>query len=302
MIKGKRIYIAGSGGMLGDAFYKVFGKDNILRCTDKDVNEEWLSFLDFRDSEAYKKDVESFNPDYLFHLGAITSLEYCELNPDEAYSTNTIAVENAVHIANTLNIPLLYISTAGIFDGKKEVYDDWDIPAPLGHYARSKFLGENFVEKNIKKHLVARAGWMMGAGPAKDKKFIQKLMKQIKNGNTELRVVNDKLGTPTYTIDFAHNVGLLLEKEYWGIYNMVCNGVTERIEVARELIKILGIQKDIKIIPVSSDYFSKEYFASRPNSERLITKKLQLRECNIMRDWHECLREYIQTYYKNYLN
>lgn len=302
MIKGKRIYIAGSGGMLGDAFYKVFGKDNILRCTDKDVNEEWLSFLDFRDAEAYKKDVESFNPDYLFHLGAITSLEYCELNPDEAYSTNTIAVENAVHIANTLNIPLLYISTAGIFDGKKEVYDDWDIPAPLGHYARSKFLGEVFVEKNINKHLVARAGWMMGAGPRKDKKFIQKLMKQIKDGNTKLRVVNDKLGTPTYTIDFAHNVGLLLKKEYWGVYNMVCNGVTERIEVAQELIKILGIQKDIKIIPVSSDFFSKEYFASRPNSERLITKKLQLRKCNIMRDWHECLREYIQTYYKNYLN
>lgn len=302
MIKGKRIYIAGSGGMLGDAFYKVFGKDNILKCTDKDVNEEWLSFLDFRDAEAYKKDVESFNPDYLFHLGAITSLEYCELNPDEAYSTNTIAVENAVHIANTLNIPLLYISTAGIFDGKKEVYDDWDIPAPLGHYARSKFLGEVFVEKNINKHLVARAGWMMGAGPTKDKKFIQKLMKQIKDGNTKLRVVNDKLGTPTYTIDFAHNVGLLLKKEYWGVYNMVCNGVTERIEVAQELIKILGIQKDIKIIPVSSDFFSKEYFASRPNSERLITKKLQLRKCNIMRDWHECLREYIQTYYKNYLN
>ena len=82
---------------------------------------------------------------------------------------------------------------------------------------------------------------------------------------------------------------------------MVCNGVTERIEVARELIKILNIQKNIKITPVPSDFFAKEYFASRPNSERLITKKLQLRKCNIMRDWHECLREYIQTYYKNYL-
>ena len=68
-----------------------------------------VKFSNFREAEAYK-DVESFNPDYLFHLGAITS-EYCELNPDEAYSTNTIAVENAVHIANTLNIPLLYIST-----------------------------------------------------------------------------------------------------------------------------------------------------------------------------------------------
>lgn len=302
MIKEKRIYIAGSGGMLGEAFYKVFGKYNTLRCTDKDVNEEWLNYLDFRDSNEYRKDVELFKPDYLFHLGAITSLEYCEDNPDEAYSTNTIAVENAVHIANALDIPLLYISTAGIFDGKKDIYDDWDIPSPLGHYARSKFLGEIFVEKNIKKHLVCRAGWMMGAGPLKDKKFIQKLMKQIKDGNTELRVVNDKFGTPTYTIDFARNVSLLFDKEYWGVYNMVCNGVTERIEVAQELINILGIQKDIKIIPVSSDFFAKEYFARRPKSERLITKKLDLRKCNIMRDWRLCLKEYIESYYSDYLN
>ncbi len=302
MIRGKRIYLAGSGGMLGEAFFKIFNIDNTLLCTDKDVNENWLKYLDFRDEEAYKADVKKFKPDYLFHLGALTSLEYCEQNIDDAYATNTTAVENAVNISNNLKIPLLYISTAGIFDGKKETYDDWDEPAPLSHYGRSKFMGEKYVVQNSNKYLVCRAGWMMGAGPSKDKKFIQKLMKQIKDGKTELHVVDDKLGTPTYTIDFAKNVALLLEREYWGVYNMVCGGVTGRLEVAKELIKLIGKEEEIKIIPVSSNFFSKEYFANRPKSERLLTKKLQIRNCNVMRDWRECLREYLESYYSDYLS
>ena len=101
----KRIYIAGCGGMLGEAFYAQFKEEYDIKCTDKDVNEEWLSFLDFRDREAYIKDVEDFNPDYLFHLGAFTNLEFCEENKDDTYATNTLSVENAVFIANKLNIP-----------------------------------------------------------------------------------------------------------------------------------------------------------------------------------------------------
>ena len=297
----KKIYIAGCGGMLGEAFYKQFKDLYKLKCTDKDVNEDWLSFLDFRDFDNYKKDVLEFKPDYLFHLGAYTDLEYCELNPDDTYLTNTIAVENAVYIANELNIPMLYISTAGIYDGNKEFYDDWDIPNPLGVYARSKYLAEVFVQQNAKRYLICRAGWMMGAGPKKDKKFIQKLMKQIKEGTKELFIVNDKDGTPTYTHDFARNVKLLLEKEYWGLYNMVCGGQTSRLEVASELLKILGKEKEIKINVVSSEHFSKEYFAPRPPCERLINKKLNLRGLNVMRDWRIALREYIDNYYQNYI-
>lgn len=302
MITGKRIYMAGSGGMLGEAFHKIYGEQNELRCTDKDVNADWLSFLDFRDADAYVKDVESFKPDYLFHLGAHTSLEYCEEEVDDAYATNTLPVETASHLANRLGIPLLYISTAGIFDGAQDTYDDWDDPKPLGHYARSKFMGERFVSQNVQQHLVCRAGWMMGAGPQKDKKFIQKLMAQLKAGKEELFVVDDKLGTPTYTHDFARNVALLMEREYWGVYNMVCGGITGRLEVAQELVKMAGVADRVKVTPVSSDYFAKEYFAARPPSERLITKKLDLRDCNIMRDWRVCLEEYLADYYTGYLD
>jgi dTDP-4-dehydrorhamnose reductase len=297
----KRGYIAGCGGMLGEAFFKQFKDDYLLKCTDIDVNEEWLFYCDIRDLEAYKKDVCDFQPEFLIHLGAYTDLEYCELNVDKTYVTNTLSVENACYISNKLNIPLVYISTAGIFDGAKEVYDDWDIPNPICHYARSKYAGEVYVKENVQNHLIVRAGWMMGAGPKKDKKFVQKIIKQIKDGKKELYIVNDKLGTPTYTQDFAKNTKLLLEKNLWGLYNMTCDGVTGRLEVAQEILKILELQDEIKINEVSSDYFKKEYFANRPPSERLICKKLKLRGIYKMRHWKESLKEYLNDYYKGYI-
>jgi len=298
----KKIYMAGCGGMLGEAFYKQFKNDYKLKCTDKDVNEDWLSFLDFRDHKNYRKDVMNFKPDYLFHLGAYTDLEYCEKNAEDTYHTNTISVENAVYIANELDIPLLYISTAGIFDGKKEFYDDWDLPNPLGVYARSKYMGERFVAENARKFLICRAGWMMGAGPKKDKKFIQKLMRQLKEGKKELFIVDDKDGTPTFTHDFAKNVKALIEKEYWGLYNMVCGGQTSRLEVAEELLKILNLTKKVKITKVKSDHFKEIYFAERPPNERLINRKLELRNMNFMQDWRQALKQYIDEYYPKYLH
>ena len=288
--------------MLGEAFYKQFKSEYQLKCTDKDVNEDWLSLLDFRDFDNYRNDVYEFKPDYLFHLGAYTDLEFCEKNPDETYITNTLPVENAVYIANALDIPLLYISTAGIYDGKKQFYDDWDQPNPLGVYARSKYVAERYVIENTKRYLVCRAGWMMGSGPKKDKKFIQKLMKQLKEGKKEFFIVNDKDGTPTYTHDFAKNVKLLLKTEMWGLYNMVCGGQTSRLEVAKELLKILNLENSVKVTEVTSDYFKDVYFAERPPCERLINKKLELRGLNVMRDWKVALREYIKDYYQGYLD
>ena len=298
----KKIYISGCGGMLGEAFYQRFKDDYILKCSDKDVNAEWLSFLDIRDYDAYRKEVERFRPDFLFHLGAYTDLEWCERNADETYLTNTLGVENAVYIANSLNIPILYISTAGIFDGEQAIYDDWDTPRPWGVYARSKYLGERFVVENARRYLVCRAGWMMGGGPSKDKKFIQKIMKQLKQGKRELFVVNDKNGTPTYTHDFALTVKNLIRKEFWGVYNCACSGQTSRLVVCKEMLKILGLVEKVKVTEVNSDYFSNEFFAARPASECLLTRKLQMRGLNAMRDWRIALKEYLDNYYNGYLD
>ncbi len=296
----KRIYIAGCGGMLGAAFYEVFKAECTLKCTDIDVNAPWLSYMDIRDLSAYRKDVTEFQPDYLFHLGACTDMEDCERDPDNAWLTNTIAVENAVYIANELNIPLLYIGTAGIFDGQKQQFDDWDLPNPISCYARSKYAGEVFVREHVERHLVCRAGWMMGGGPAKDKKFVQKIMRQLANGVTELQIVNDRYGSPTYTIDFAHNVNALLKREYWGTYNMACSGLTSRLEVARAILELRGLSNQVRINEVPSTHFLTEYFAVRPPSECLVNAKLSLRQLNSMRPWKIALEAYLNDYFDPY--
>jgi dTDP-4-dehydrorhamnose reductase len=296
----KKIYIAGGAGMLGEAFYRQFSPGYELKITDIDVNEPWVGELDFRDEKAYRDDVRAFRPDYLFHLGAHTDLEYCETHAEDAYATNTAPVESAIRISRELDIPLLYISTAGIFDGKKEVYDDWDEPNPIGHYARSKWLGEKMVVEQKDRYLVCRAGWMMGGGPGKDKKFVGKILQQIRSGRHQLEVVDDKFGTPTYTHDFASTVNQLLVSEAWGLYNMACQGVTDRVEVCREILQVIGKDKEISITPVSSEHFKRDYFAPRPSSERLINRKLDDAGLNSMRDWKLCLREYLERDYPEF--
>ena len=288
--------------MLGDAFYKQFNNNYELKCTDIDVNENWLSYLDFRSFKEYRDDVIKFSPNYLFHLGAFTDLEYCELHPNETYQTNTKSVEHGVKIANELNIPILFISTAGIFNGKKNIYDENDTPDPMGHYAKSKHLGELFVQENARKYLICRAGWMMGGGPKKDKKFVQKIINQLNLGSNQLFIVNDKLGTPTYTHDFARNVKLLIEKGKTGLYNMACKGKTSRVEVACELINLLRLNGSVKISEVSSDFFQKEYFAPRPASERLINARLHKESLDVMKGWKTSLSEYISESYSDYIN
>lgn len=293
----KKIYIAGCGGMLGEAFYHAFKEDYICRFTDKDLNSKWLDYLDFRDISAYETDVLDFNPDILVHLGAYTSLEYCDLNELDALNNNVTSLETAVHLSNKLDIPILFISTAGIFDGKKDQYDDWDEPGPLGVYARTKVLAEDFISKNARKYFVMRAGWMMGGGLKKDKKFVGKIISQLKNGAKELNIVNDKDGTPTYTHDFADVAKKLILTNRYGIYNCVCEGLTSRVEVAREIVMLLGLNSKVKINEVSSEFFADEYFSLRPPSERLINKKLEIIGLNSMRDWKIALKEYIDEYF-----
>ena len=121
-------------------------------------------------------------------------------------------------------------------------------------------------------------------------------MKQIKSGKKEIHIVNDKLGTPTYTYDFAKNVKLLIEKNQRGLFNMVCGGLTSRLEVATELVHLLGLNEEINIKEVDSKYFSKEYFAQRPDCERLINKNLDDKNLNIMRNWKIALKDYILKY------
>lgn len=298
----KKIYIAGAAGMLGDAFYKLLSKGYQLYCIDKNVRDDWQEYLDFTNKDEYAKSVENFQPDWLFHIGAETNLEECESNLEYAYLTNTKSVENAVEIANKLNIPILYISTAGIFSAEKNFFTEEDYPAPLGVYAKSKFLGEAIVIAKANKYLICRAGWMMGGGIRKDKKFIGKISEQIIKGAEILNIVDDKLGTPTYTHDFCKKVISLIENKKFGLFNLVCEGLTSRLEVATKILEILDLTDEIKINKVSSAYFKAVYFAPRPDNEQLINLNLNKLKIGKMRNWELALEDYLSEYWLDEIN
>lgn len=295
MKKGSKIFITGCGGMLGEAVYRQFEKNHDVLATDIDVNDDWLSYLDVRDKQAVNKAVLDFKPDAIIHLPALTDMEQCENDVINAYKTNTEAVHFLSREAASLGIPFVYISTAGIFDGDKDEYEEDDLPNPLSIYGKSKYYGER-VALSIPKSIVVRAGWMMGGGPTKDKKFINKIIKQVNAGKNELFVVTDKHGTPCYTYDLAKSIDYLLQNEKYGVYHGVCNGSASRYDVAEYLLELLGKKNDIKMTEVNSDYFNKEYFAPRPFSEKLVNKKLNELNTDLTRDWKVCLEEYINKF------
>ena len=290
--KQTKIYIAGCGGMLGQAVFELFSSIGKVKATDIDLNERWLSYADVRDFKQISESIKEFGPDVIINLAALTDLEYCEREKENAWLTNGLGAENIGIIAAQLDIPYVYISTAGVFNGDKDAYNDFDDPNPTSYYAKAKYYGECFVRQYVHKHYVVRAGWMMGGGIKKDKKFINKIYKQISAGCKVLNVVDDKLGTPTYTVDFAKGLLKLLESDLYGLYNQVCEGSGSRYDVALEFVKLLGLGTKIKVRKVSSDFFKKEYFAPRPLSEKLVNLKLTKRGLNIMRDWKTCLAEY----------
>lgn len=291
-----RILVTGCGGMLGEAVYEVFSEVCRLKATDIDVNAPWLSFLDVRNDEAIKNEVEAFKPDCIFHLASLTDLEFCEKNKMGTYRTIVLGTENIANICKRLDIMMVHISTAGIFDGRQDSYDDYDIPNPLNCYAKAKYASEMIVQSYLSKYFIFRAGWMMGGGPKKDKKFVKKIVEQISSGKRELFVVRDKLGTPTYTYDFAKNMVEVIHSEFYGLYNMVCSGEGARYDVAKEILECLELQDKIKLNEVDSDFFKTEYFAQRPFSEKLVPLKLNRRGFNRMRHWKVCLKEYLTKY------
>ena len=287
--------------MLGEAMFQAATREfNAVRATDIDVNEEWLSYLDIRDIDALDKAFNDFKPTIVFNLAALTDLEYCEEHPDESWATNAIGAENAVLMAEKYGAQIVYISTAGIFGGEKEFFTDLDTPTPLAYYAKSKYHGERYTETRASRFYVFRAGWMMGGGTRKDKKFINKIYKQIKAGAKELFVVSDKLGTPTYTHDFAANTMRVIRTGYHSVYNQVQGGSGSRLDVATEFVRLLGLADEITITEVSSDHFAKEYYAPRPYSEKLVNLKLQSRNLDGMRDWREALSEYTEHFKLDY--
>jgi dTDP-4-dehydrorhamnose reductase len=291
----KKIFIAGANGMLGTTLQNETDITNFL-LTDKETSDN-VKFCDIRDFNHVTELIKKYQPDIILNFAALVDLEQCENEKDDCYLTNTLAAIHLFNLAKDLNIPYVFISTAGIFGNDKEFYTEEDQPFPLSTYGKSKYYTEQLLlNQNYPKYYIFRAGWMMGGGPEKDKKFVNKIMKQINSGVNELFVVDDKLGVPTYTKDFAISILKHIEENLpYGLYNMVSQGEASRYDTAVAINEYLNL--GLTIHKVDSDYFKTEYFAPRPYSEKLINKALIDLGKNYMRNWKICLHEYLNKYF-----
>lgn len=293
----KKIFIAGANGMLGTTLRSLTDTSEFL-CIDKEL-ETGIVYCDIRDLKHTTQVVLEYKPDIILNFAALVDLEYCEQEKDDCYLTNTIAAIHLFNLAKDLNIPYVFISTAGIFGNDKEFYTEEDTPYPLSTYGKSKYYTEQLLQnQGYEKYWIFRAGWMMGGGPSKDKKFVNKLMKQIKAGAKELNVVDDKLGVPTYTKDFANSILRHIKEDLpYGLYNMVSQGEASRYETAVAINEYLKL--GLQVNKVGSDFYKDEYFAPRPYSEKLINQSLNKLGKNYMRNWEVCLHEYLDKFYRN---
>ena len=290
-----KFFIAGANGMLGTTLQSITNTSNFL-LTDKETSDN-IKFCDIRDLEHTTKLINEYQPDIILNFAALVDLEYCEQYKDDCYLTNTIAAIHLFNLAKERNIPYIFISTAGIFGNDKEFYTEQDTPYPLTAYGKSKYYTEQaLLNQSYDKFWIFRAGWMMGGGPDKDKKFVNKIMKQINSGARELFVVDDKLGVPTYTKDFASSILKHIEEDLpYGLYNMVSKGEASRYDTVIAIKEYFNL--NIKINKVNSDHFKEEYYAPRPYSEKLINESLDKLDRNYMRNWKVCLYEYLNEYY-----
>ncbi len=295
-MKISRILVTGANGAVGsDLIPTLLQKGYKVLATDIDCpsNSPFsMEYMDVRNSRQIQAVFKNFKPQAAIHLAAETDVEYCELNPQHAYETNSQGTKNVSEICAKNNTLLIYISSIGVFDGKKKgTYTEEDHPNPINIYGKSKLEGEKYVEKVLQKYFIVRAGWMIG-GKEKDKKFVAKILKLIRRGVKQLYVVTDKKGTPTYTVDLSEVIANLMETDLYGIYHVGMKGNPTRFEIAKRILEKLN-RPDIKINPVKSSALAKIYFAPRPDNESQDLSKINSLFPGLIRPWTERLDEYL---------
>lgn len=299
-VRTMKLLLTGSAGMLGSSLIPVLKENgHTVLSTDIRFISKEMKHLDVRRVDQMLATAIEFRPDMIVHLAAETDLEVCETRIDYAFEENFIGTQNACIVCRELAIPIVYVSTAGVFDGKKkEPYTEFDFPNPINVYGASKLEGEHIVRETLPNHLIVRAGWMIGGGE-RDRKFVSKILKQLDEGAKDIYAVDDRFGTPTYAPAFARVLERLMSTRYFGTYHLACKGHASRYDVASKILELLG-RKDVKIHAVTSDYFKEQYFAPRPVSEEMRNYVLELRGMNDMPPWTDALETYLKTYFSRH--
>ncbi len=287
-----KVLVTGAAGMLGSDLCPELEKNGV-EVVRTDIREEGSSMLkmDVTNPSEINGVMEEVGPDWVFHLAAETDVDLCEKDPDHSFFVNAMGTENIALACREMDKPMVYISTAAVFNGRKPVpYTEFDTPDPSNVYAWSKLEGEKVVRDLLDRFFIFRAGWMVG-GWEIDKKFVYKIVKLLRERD-RITVVDDKFGSPTFTFDFSRNLVKVWKTRRYGLYHLTNRGVTSRYEMACHIARYMGVEDRVEIVPINSAHFPLP--APRARSEMVRNYKLDLLGMNEMPPWQESLEYYIR--------
>ena len=288
-----RVLVTGANGMLGldlGAMLEAAGHTVIRTDVSKREGMEvpdWTP-LDITNTEQVMQIVNEQKPDAIFHGAAYTDVDGCERNPDVAFKVNGLGTWNMAAAAQSLDIPILYISTDFVFDGKKNApYTELDTPAPLGHYGASKLAGEKYVAQLCKKHFIVRTSWLFGVnGPSFPRKMLE-----LSETRTELKVVGDQIGSPTHTRDLCRiAIGLLATSPLYGTYHVSNKGQCSWHEFAKTTLELAGVT-GVEVHPIPADEWPSP--TQRPVYSVMRHYSLELQGKDDLPEWKDAVREFL---------
>lgn len=260
----KKVLILGAKGMLGSDVLSVFKKDDLYDVVGYDVDS-----VDITKISQIRKICKLEQPDIVINCAAFTRVDDCEDSKFKkiCFEVNAKGPENIARVCSEIGAALVHISTDYVFDGSRSGgYSERVHLKPINAYGESKADGEKAIKDNMKSYYIVRTSWLYGKnGP----NFV-KTMLQLSKKFSELKVVNDQRGKPTYTKHLArHLTRFLKERKPYGVYHFVNEGETTWYRFTKEIMKQAG--RDIPVKPCTSDEFPRP--AKRPKNSVMYNMK-----------------------------
>lgn len=274
------IIVTGVKGQLGYDVVKELNKRNIP-CKGIDIED-----LDITDGNAVMSYITSENPEAVIHCAAYTAVDKAEDDVEKCTAVNVNGTENIALACKKIGAKMMYFSTDYVFPGGGEKeYEIGDEKAPQSVYGRTKLEGEYKVIENVDKHFIVRISWVFGVN---GNNFVRTMLR-LSETKTELNVVCDQIGSPTYTADLAPLVCDMIVTEKYGIYHATNEGFCSWAEFARAIFEIAG--KTVKVNSVASSEYPVK--AKRPLNSRLSKRELDMAGFGRLPKWKDALKRYL---------
>ena len=274
------ILVTGSTGQLGSDVVKELLKRGYSTLSPN------RSELNLCSEDNIRNYILNSNCEAIVHCAAYTQVDKAEDEKDLCIKINTTATKHIVKCAKILDIPMIYISTDYVFDGTKDgKYTENDETNPINIYGESKLAGEKYVQEILDKYYIVRTSWVFNIN---GKNFIETMLR-LSKANNQLSIVNDQIGSPTYTKDLSRLLVDMLETSKYGLYHATNEGYCSWYEFADTIFKLANINIDIKAIN-SNEYASR---AKRPMNSKLSKDKLIEYGFKPLPHWEDALKDYL---------